>query len=243
MNDPDLVRVLAKHAQEFHPVIGFNAATDRILSLDLSGNNPAFDAGVYNDMEKFSQFIEERRNGERPAFLMGGYREIREMYRRSVLFDQNLKDNISAKAEPRCLHLGVDIWGPAGTKVFAPLGGMVHSFSNNDNFGDYGPTIILQHQLDTVNFYTLYGHLSLENIKGLRKGQFITRGENFARFGTTEENGSWPAHLHFQIIHQIDYYEGDYPGVCRISEAAHYIKNCPDPDLLLGLKAKMQHTL
>ena len=62
------------------------------------------------------------------------------------------------------LHLGTDIWGPVGTKIFAPLGGMVHSFAFNNNLGDYGATIILQHQLDTWNFYTLYGHLSLKDI-------------------------------------------------------------------------------
>jgi hypothetical protein len=43
-----------------------------------------------------------------------------------------------------------------------PLGGMVHSFAYNDQFGDYGATIVLLHQLDGMPFYTLYGHLSLK---------------------------------------------------------------------------------
>ena len=85
----------------------------------------------------------------------------------------------------------------------------VPSFAFNNNYGDYGVTIILQHQLKTINFYTLYGHLSIKDIAHLRTGQFISRGENFAHFGPPEENGNWPAHLHFQLITDLGNYEGD----------------------------------
>jgi murein DD-endopeptidase MepM/ murein hydrolase activator NlpD len=88
-------------------------------------------------------------------------------------------------AGERSLHLGVDIWGPAGTKVYAPLGGMVHSFAFNNNFGDYGATIILQHNLETTAFYTLYGHLSLADLTNMRVGKFIDKGRSDRAF--------WPA--------------------------------------------------
>ena len=48
--------------------------------------------------------------------------------------------------EPRRLHLGVDIWADAGTPVYVPLDGRIHSFRDNNHFGDYGPTVILQHR-------------------------------------------------------------------------------------------------
>ena len=79
------------------------------------------------------------------------------MYARSSLFGS---DSIEQE-EPRRLHLGVDIWGKEGTEIFAPLDGIVHSFAFNDNFGDYGATIILLHQQEGRQFFTLYGHLSL----------------------------------------------------------------------------------
>jgi murein DD-endopeptidase MepM/ murein hydrolase activator NlpD len=137
--------------------------------------------------------------------------------------------------EGRSLHLGIDIWGEEGTKVYAPLGGMVHSYAFNKNFGDYGATLILLHQLDTVTFYTLYGHLSLDDIAKVTEFQYIVRGHVIGHFGKAEENGHWPPHLHFQIIKDIRTYKGDYPGVCKLSERKKYLDNCPDPDLILGM--------
>ena len=137
--------------------------------------------------------------------------------------------------EARSVHLGMDIWGPAGTKLYAPLGGVVHSFAFNDNFGDYGATIILQHQLDRITFHTLYGHLGLSDIAGLNEGSYVIRGQTIGHFGEAKENGNWPPHLHFQVIKDMELKEGDYPGVCSLSERQKYLLNCPNADLVLGM--------
>lgn len=137
--------------------------------------------------------------------------------------------------EPRRLHLGVDIWGPVGTKVMAPLNGIVHSFAFNNNDSDYGATIILTHNIDGVSFHTLYGHLSLNSLKNLYEGQPVTKGEVIAEFGMRFENGNWPPHLHFQIITDMGNWKGDYPGVCRFSEREQWLTSCPDPNLLLKM--------
>ena len=139
------------------------------------------------------------------------------------------------QTEPRRLHLGTDIWGPAGTPVFAAMGGMIHSFAFNNHFGDYGATLILLHQLDGLPFYTLYGHLSLRDIESISSGQYVTRGQEIAHFGLSHENGHWPPHLHFQVIIDLGLYEGDYPGVCKYSEREYYLNNCPDPDVILRM--------
>jgi hypothetical protein len=94
---------------------------------------------------------------------IGGYMEHRTIYSRSAHFD--------TADEPRRLHLGVDIWGDAGTPIYSPLAGIVHSFADNDNFGDYGPCIILQHNLGGLALYSLYGHLSRKSLAGLAVGQ------------------------------------------------------------------------
>ncbi len=230
---------LAKSSFDFHPVVTFDASKHKVAALDLSKSNKEITPEVYSSTESLAAFVNQKMASTKATYLVGGYSEMREMYRRSGLFDTNLEPNSSLLKEPRSLHLGIDIWAPADTKVYAPLGGMVHSFAYNNNHGDYGATIILQHQIDMFNFYTLYGHLALKDLGNIRSGQFITRGENFAHFGAPEENGNWPPHLHFQLIIDIGQWEGDYPGVCKPSEAEFYLNNCPNPDAILNLSKKI----
>ena len=230
-----LENMLMEQQADFFRVVPFDPENEKLSALDISKNNAAFNETVYRDTDTFSEYINEKLAAHQAKYLIGGYREHRVMYSRSNLFDKNLSADESKIEEPRCIHLGTDIWGAIGTKIYAPLGGMVQSFAFNNNYGDYGVTIILQHQLKTINFYTLYGHLSIKDIAQLRTGQFISRGENFAHFGPPEENGNWPAHLHFQLITDLGNYEGDYPGVCKLSEVEKYIQNCPDPDLVLKM--------
>jgi peptidoglycan LD-endopeptidase LytH len=241
-SQPDITALLKSYREDFAKVVAFDANKDKITALDLSKNNTAFTRDVYTDMERFSTFIDKTLQTSKSSYLIGGYKEDREMYRRSQLFDKNLPGITSIAEEPRSIHLGTDIWGPVDTKVYAPLGGVVHSFAFNDNFGDYGATIILQHQLDTWNFYTLYGHVSLKDIGRMREGLYISRGEQFAHFGKPEENGHWPAHLHFQVIIDMDNYLGDYPGVCKPSEMGLWLRNSPDPDVILNMNRFLSKT-
>lgn len=216
-------------SSDFHSIVPFDKKKDKIAALDLSKQNNNFTEGIYSDMEVFEKFIDDTRVASGAKYLLGGYKEEREMYRRSGLFDKNLTDTKPIADEPRSIHLGVDIWGPEGTPVYAPLGGVVYGFAFNDHFGDYGATIILQHQVDAVAFYTLYGHLALKDLGPLKEGQFITRGQLFAHFGPKEENGHWPPHLHFQVIYDIGLSVSDYPGVCKPSESVYYLSNSPNP--------------
>ena len=221
----DLSFTLQKFKSTFHPVVQIDAEKDKIIPFDFTTNNKEINLELISDTEKFSTWVTDKLTASKATFGIGGYNENRTLYSRSNLFSGE---------QARTLHLGVDIWGVAGTPVHAPLGGMVHSFAFNDNFGDYGATIILQHNLDTTAFYTLYGHLSLSDLTDMRVGKFVTRGEVFAHFGEPQDNGNWPPHLHFQVIEDIGLYVGDYPGVCTINEAPKYLNNCPDANLMLN---------
>ncbi|MCF8340866.1 MAG: peptidoglycan DD-metalloendopeptidase family protein [Chitinophagaceae bacterium] len=197
--------------------------------MDFTENNEVLTPDILSDVALFSTEINQHLQNNNAKFGIGGYNEHRTLYSRSDVFSGN-----EFNREPRRLHLGLDIWGDAGTPVFAPLGGMIHSFAFNNKYGDYGATIILLHQLDGVAFYSLYGHLSLKDLN-IKEGRYINRGEEFAHFGLPEENGQWPPHLHFQLIVDLEMYEGDYPGVCALSQRDKYLKNCPDPDLMAHL--------
>lgn len=246
--------IIRKNQTGFAQVIRFDPVSQKIAALDLTANNKGLDENIYNDTAVFSSYIEAYRKKQQADFLIGGYDELRVIYRRSELFStQNTVRSIDGpvrvnestitssgelgdpEAEPRRLHIGTDIWGPVGTPVYAFMGGMVHSFAFNDHYGDYGATLILAHQLDSVSFYTLYGHISLRDINYINEGDYVVRGQEIAHFGDKHENGHWPPHLHFQVIGDLELYEGDYPGVCRYSDRTKYLTNCPNPDLILQL--------
>lgn len=223
-----LSNLLKKFQSTFHSVVPFNPAQDKLLMMDFTLANKELGADLLNDTNKFSNYITKELQRAGAAYGIGGYNEHRTVYSRSSYFD-------GEGGEPRRLHLGIDIWGSEGTPVFAPMGGMVHSFAFNDNFGDYGATIVLLHQLEGTPFYTLYGHVSLADVSVLMEGNYLSIGQEFAHFGVPSENGHWPPHLHFQVIADMELKKGDYPGVCRLSEKDKYLDNCPDPDLILNM--------
>lgn len=222
--------IIRKEQKGFSPVVLFDPKKDKLVALDFTEKNKELTSEIFEDTDMFSEYINLQLQSAKARYGIGGYGEHRKVYGRSTIFDSAKTDD-----EPRRVHLGIDIWGSAGTPVFAPLGGMIHSFAFNRHYGDYGATMIILHQLDDRAFYTLYGHISLNDIDHLKAGEYVIRGEEIAHFGESHENGHWPPHLHFQIIIDMELYEGDYPGVCRNSEKEKYLANCPDPDLILQM--------
>jgi peptidoglycan LD-endopeptidase LytH len=226
MQPQPVIQVLKRNSNSFHPVIPFDAAKDKMSRMNLHNTNE-WQPGVFNNIDLFTKAVNEKRTAANSRYLAGGYNELRTMYERSELFNDK---------EPRRLHLGLDIWGEAGTPVYAFMGGMIHSFAFNSTMGDYGATLILLHQLDAISFYTLYGHISLKDIENISPGQYVNHGQVIAHFGKPAENGCWPPHLHLQVIADMQLYEGDYPGVCKFSEKEKYLYNCPDPELVAKLQ-------
>ena len=231
-----IISLLKKHQPQFHPVVPFDAAKDKLLLLDFTSKNTELAEDILIDTNKFTTWVNQKLKHANARYGIGGYNEHRTVYSISKVFDAG-----NPNEEPRRLHLGTDIWGKPYTPVMAPLNGIVHSYAFNNSFGDYGATIILTHHLEAFSFYTLYGHLSLSSIKNIQEGDRIEKGDVFAEFGIPAENGQWPPHLHFQIILDMENYKGDYPGVCRVSEREKYLSNSPDPDLILQLNQFIEY--
>jgi murein DD-endopeptidase MepM/ murein hydrolase activator NlpD len=109
------------------------------------------------------------------------------------------------------IHLGLDFYTKAGTKVFAPLEGKVveiidqweNDSKERPNEGhlnySYGPVVRLEHNVAGRVFYTIYGHLSRESLKDLHIGKRIGAGEAIGKIGQTHENGGWSPHVHFGL--------------------------------------------
>lgn len=231
--EESLEQWLKAHTGQFCHVVPLSE-TDTILALDFTAGNKQLHQAIVSKTDLFATYINQTLQAANARYGIGGYGEHRTIYSRSAVFDAD-GDN-----EPRRLHLGTDIWGAADTPVFAPLAGTVHSVAFNNAFGDYGATIILQHNTAACSFYTLYGHLNKACLQPLQKAQPIQAGAQIGAFGEPHENGHWPPHLHFQIIKNLQGYVGDYPGVCRYSQRETYLQNCPDPDLILDLNRFVQ---
>lgn len=220
--------VLKSHQKGFHNLTPFELNKENIIEFDFSEKNKELVSIDFKDEASFCNYVNNELNTNGSIAGIGGYGEHRIIYSRSEVFDGE---------EARSVHLGLDIWTKAGTPIFAPLEGEVHSFQINKASGDYGPTIILEHRLDNSTFFTLYGHLSTASLEGLQECQSIQKGQQIATLGEYHENVHWPPHLHFQIIKDLEGRMGDYPGVAAPSEAAKYLANCPNPFLVMSLES------
>ena len=223
MNSIDNILNTERH--QFGKIVDFNKNNDGVIHLDFTETNKELNDNILKNTHLFSEWIDGKLAQSNARYGIGGYGEHRTIYSRS--------NHFTALDEPRRLHLGVDIWGEVETSIYNFFDAKVHSFAFNDNFGDYGATIILEYCIDDCVFYALYGHLNKASLVDLEVGKTISKEENFATFGNETENGFWPPHLHFQLILDIESYWGDYPGVCKYSERTSYLKNCPNPAIIL----------
>lgn len=226
LNKDTLSSLLERYRHAFHPVMQWPSIAEQLVLFDFTAANTALKKINLEDTALFQQQLQTLLDSRKASMGVGGYLENRVIYHRSSVFEGN---------ENRCIHLGVDIWAPAFSQVFAPLEGRIHSFQDNNAFGDYGPTIILEHLLEGTVFYSLYGHLSRRSLTGLKAGQQIKKGEAFTELGPFPENGNWPPHLHFQVIANLEGRHGDFPGVAAPSEQEKYRQLCPNPNLMLNL--------
>jgi murein DD-endopeptidase MepM/ murein hydrolase activator NlpD len=224
-----LLRFLSTWGEIPGKVVDFDAAADRLYHFDLTAANADLTPEVFSDTHSFSRWINDKLTVNNCKYGVGGYMEHRTIYARSAHFD--------TADEPRRLHLGIDIWAEAGIPVYTPFNGLVHSFKDNNNFGDYGPAIILEHNFDGLILYSLYGHLNRLSLNDLTVGKKVKKNQQIGCFGNITENGQWPPHLHFQLMLDMEGNAGDYPGVCRFSEKKKYLKNIPDPQAILRFPA------
>lgn len=231
---PDSARVrqwLEAHAQQIGRVVELDLSGSDVAVFDLSVGS--LDLGLLEDIdttEKLTAVLDNRLREAGAQVGIGRYDEARLVYGSAAFAGQGENG-----PERRTVHIGLDVFLPAGSPVLAPLPGIVHSFANHPAALDYGGCIVLEHTVDDgqpLTFHTLYGHLSRASLDGLARGQVIAQGQTFARLGEPGENGGWVPHLHLQIIVDPLGYCGDYPGVARPSDADVWKSLSPDPNLI-----------
>ncbi|PKH51315.1 peptidase M23 [Tenacibaculum sp. Bg11-29] len=211
---------------------------ETIYPLDLSvaslwlGNTSEF-----NDLELFQFKLNQLQKEYTTKIIAGGYLEARSLYTSS---DYDRVGNNGK--ESRTTHLGIDFWLPAETPIHSPFNATITTVTNNDKFKEYGGLIILKHKINTLEFYTLYGHLSKESLENKKVGDAIFKGDCIGYLGNSNENGSWASHLHFQVMLSMLNLENDFPGVAYYSEIDVWKSICPNPNLFFKSKILNQQT-
>jgi murein DD-endopeptidase MepM/ murein hydrolase activator NlpD len=165
---------------------------------------------------------EDVKLAEKLPYGIGRYNEKRERMYNSQIFGGK-----------RNIHMGIDIFAPAGTQVHSFAEGEVFLFGNNSSPGDYGHTLIIRYLIGNQELYVLYGHLSKNSIAMKKEGQKVQAGEIIAWLGDTSENGGWTPHLHFQLS-LVRPTLPDLPGVVSPEDHAVALIQFPDPRIVLG---------
>jgi 4-aminobutyrate aminotransferase-like enzyme/Ser/Thr protein kinase RdoA (MazF antagonist) len=221
-------------SQSFGRVVDVDLSSSEAIVLDLSIDSP--ELGTWDEsasVERMTTLLFRRLDDAGARVGIGRYNEPRGVYT-SPLFSTKSNDG----PEWRTIHLGIDLFMPAGTPLYAALDGTVHAFRNNDAVLDYGPTIILRHATsEGVEFFTLYGHLSLDSLEGLVVGKPVRRGDRIAKIGNYPTNGNWAPHVHFQVIVDMLGRNGEFPGVAAPSMRDVWLSLSPDPNLILKIPA------
>ena len=212
------------------PILGYPLDSENSAPVDLSLSSRVL--ARVSDIADPSRWREPFR-----AFLgdkvgIGHYDEARPIYLSDMFaLDHHLR---------RAVHIGVDLFAPAGTPIYAPLPGTLHKIGDFPAAEDHGPYLFIEHQpTPQLRFYTLYAHLAPEVLDRLRPGQRIEAGDLLAHIGDYPRNGNWLPHLHFQIV--MDLLDADnFPGVCAAHLRRVFKALCPDPNLILRLPFPVQ---
>lgn len=237
--DGALLAAVARHASGFDPVNGAarlaallpRVTTTAMFSPDLAAapTTALRTRGERPDMPAFSDRAFDGWFAATGAtYGLGLYAEDRTVYETPQFAD-------AASPERRTVHLGIDVFAPAGTPVHAPLPGVVERVAYNADPLDYGNTLFIRHEIEGLRFWTLYGHLA-GTLPGLcRPGQKVAAGQVVAHLGDWHENGGWAAHLHFQVIADRLSQGDNFFGVGHRSLWPVWTAISPDPNLLLRL--------
>ena len=206
-----------------HPLFLPDPATGATMALPTTGERP--DMPAFSDPSFDPWFAAHQAQGIR--YGLGLYGENRTVYATPQFAD-------AASSERRTIHLGIDVFAPAGTPVHAPLPGKVRHLTYNADPLDYGHTLILEHDLGGTRVFTLYGHLAA-TLPSLHPTVDVQAGQIIAHLGDWPENGGWAPHIHVQIITDLLATSGNFFGVGHASLMDVWRDISPDANLLMRL--------
>jgi len=228
-----VIAYLQRESASFAPLLGRDLRSTPVAPLDFSAGSMLISSDTAENAPAELDRRVQRVLADHGATIgAGGYDEARLIYH---------WPNEPRAAEPRTIHIGLDLSLAAGSPLYAPLDGVVHGFEDADTHHDYGPLIVLRHATDDpepVEFHSFYGHLTRDSLDGLEVGAMIRKGSQFARIGRAPTNGNWWAHVHVQLVTDMLDVPCNVDGAVRASQRNVWKSIFPDPNLILGIPAE-----
>jgi 4-aminobutyrate aminotransferase-like enzyme/Ser/Thr protein kinase RdoA (MazF antagonist) len=150
--------------------------------------------------------------------------------------------SVFAPDQRRSLHLGLDLFAPAGSNVRTPLDGIVVDLLETDVPLDYGHAVLLRHEPGNLVFHSLWGHLSAQTVRDRRMGERLSAGDVVGQLGGPHENGNWQPHVHIQLITYEPERAADVIGAGEARYREVWEEIFPDPLAFAGLPAETIRT-
>ena len=192
-----------------------------MLKIHSKNFSPVIDLPEGYEVYDFSQGYDPNRE-MLSEFGIGRFNEVRKNMYTTALF----------KGE-RNIHMGIDIAAPVGYPIKSFDHGTLFMKTYNGAEGDYGYTLIVEHEIEGRSVWALYGHLSMSSYDHKKVGDKILKGEVFAWIGDKSENGGWNPHLHLQLS-LIKPEVCDMPGAVAAADREKALAQFIDPREILG---------
>ncbi|MEU5200207.1 aminotransferase [Streptomyces scabiei] len=198
--ETDLAELVARQSpspvlrgQEFGP----------LRPVDLSVGSELFSAGDWLDGGVFPPL------GSGTETAVGRFDEVR-------LGRPDVTDRV-----PAALHLGADLFVPAGTEVFAPFDATVVRAEAR--------AVVLRSRVETTTFFVRLAGV----VAHFPVGHTVRRGAGVAV--VAPPTGPLPAHVHVQLG-----LSPDLPGHGRVRDRAALLTLCADPSPLVGTPVRAE---
>jgi len=233
-----VIRWIQKNKQNFSPMFKAGLRAAKKIIFDFSPQTLLFeDMRVLSKRRVFTSIIKGEIDKEGAKAGIGKYGECR-LPQTHEGFEFS-KQSRQKTDDAGIIHLGLDIFAELGTSIFVPLEGTVHFVQKKkEDKRSCSSAVILRHRVDKgkIVFYTLYRNLARNSLARLSPGRIIKKREKIGKIASSEENGGWPAHVHFQVILDLLSLNCDFPGIAQYPERQVWLSLCPDPNLILQVK-------
>ncbi|MFT3792357.1 MAG: aminotransferase class III-fold pyridoxal phosphate-dependent enzyme [Rudaea sp.] len=229
-----IARWIATNSRSFASILDRHPATLAKATVPLANpDHPMVAASVAGEPGRASRWWEAHCAEHGIVLGVGAWGEARTVYTSDFFRSRFIE------AQRRDRHLGLDLFMPAGTKLYCPLAGVVRSVEIEDEPLGYGCAVAIDHAADDCPaFTTLWGHLAREAVARLEPGDRIEAGGLVGEIGTPAENGGWAPHLHLQISTDPALAARDIPGAGEARYLGVWSELFPNPADLVGLPSE-----